>query len=224
MPSRLFNMRLTQLSVLGAALLGLGTGSAQAAGLDVQKLVRDGNGKGAPACVSCHGANGAGQAAAGFPRLAGLNRDYLAKQLRDFKAGTRNNPVMQPFARALSEPEIEALAAYYAGLPAPAALEPPPDEAMLKAGERLAQLGNWNQGVPACYQCHGPDGQGVAVHFPSIAPQSAAYIAAQLRDWKRGSRRNDPVGLMKAVAERLSDDDIKAVAAYLASRSAPGAR
>ncbi|MCK7576644.1 MAG: c-type cytochrome [Chromatiales bacterium] len=65
-----------QVSVVGAALLGLGTAVAQAAGVDAGKLVREGNGKGAVACVSCHGTEGAGQAAAGFPRLAGLDGEY----------------------------------------------------------------------------------------------------------------------------------------------------
>ncbi|MCK7576643.1 MAG: c-type cytochrome [Chromatiales bacterium] len=124
----------------------------------------------------------------------------------------------------MNEAEVVAVAQFYAALPAPAALEPQPDETLMKAGERLAQIGNWSKGVPACYQCHGPDGQGVAAHFPAIAPQSATYVANQLRDWKSGSRHNDPASLMKAVAERLSEDEITAVAAYLASRNAPGAR
>ncbi len=217
-------MRITKIVVAGVALLGLGSAATQAAGVDALKLVRAGNDKGAAACVSCHGAEGAGQAAAGFPRLAGLDKNYLAKQLRDFQAGQRSNPVMRPFAQALSEAEIAAVAEYYSGLPVPAALEPQPDEALVKTGERLAEFGNWSKGVPACYQCHGPEGRGVATHFPTIAPQSATYIASQLHDWKTGSRHNDPVGLMKAVAERLSEDEIKAVSAYLASRSAPGAR
>ena len=75
--------------------------------------------------------------------------------------------------------------------------------------------------MPGCYQCHGEQGQGVASHFPAIAPQSALYVVNQLREWKNGGRHNDPQGLMRSVAERLSEDDMNAVAAYLAG---PGAR
>jgi cytochrome c553 len=206
--------------VCGAALLTLGSIAAQAAEMDGAKIVREGNGKGASACLACHGQDGAGQPAAGFPRLAGMNADYLAKQLHDMKQGLRSNPVMQPMAKALSENEIAATARFYAALPVPPAKEPAPSGDVLMKGELLAKTGNWNKGVPACFQCHGDQGQGVATHFPAIAPQSATYLANQLRDWKSGSRHNDPQGLMKTVAERLSEEDVTAVAAYLASRGA----
>jgi cytochrome c553 len=102
----------------------------------------------------------------------------------------------------------------------PAALEPAADAALLKKGEALFQTGNWSNNVPACTQCHGEAGQGIGAQFPAITPQSSAYIRNQLRDWKNGARRNDPISLMKSVADHLSDDDAAAVAAYLASRSA----
>lgn len=206
--------------VCGLALLALSATAAQASEAAGAKIAREGNGKGAAACNACHGADGAGQPAAGFPRLAGLDANYLAKQLRDMKQGLRGNPVMQPVARALSETDIVATARFYAALPTPSALGAAPDGDMLKKGEQLAKTGNWSKGVPACYQCHGDQGQGVASHFPAIAPQSATYLANQMREWKKGSRRNDPMGLMKSVAKQLSDDEITAVAAYLASRGA----
>jgi cytochrome c553 len=206
--------------VCGAALLTLGSVAAQAAETDGAKIVREGNGKGATACLACHGLDGAGQPAAGFPRLAGQNADYLAKQLHDMKQGLRSNPVMQPMAKALSESEIAATAKFYAALPVLPGTEPAPGADVLMKGELLAKTGNWSKGVPACFQCHGDQGQGVATHFPAIAPQSAIYLANQLRDWKSGSRHNDPQGLMKTVAERLSEEDVTAVAAYLASRGA----
>lgn len=68
-------------------------------------------------CITCHGADGKGMAAAGFPRLAGLPSEYIAKQLRDFKAGTRMNPIMQPVAIALSDEEVAAVAKAYSELP-----------------------------------------------------------------------------------------------------------
>lgn len=204
----------------GAAMLVLGMAAARAAEVDAAKIVREGNAKGAAPCSSCHGLDGAGQAAAGFPRLAGLNADYLAKQLHDFKRGLRSNPIMQPMSQALSDAEITATARYYAALPVPKASEPAADPTLIKKGEALFQHGNWSKGVPGCYQCHGPEGQGIGAHFPGIVPQSSTYVRNQIRDWKSGSRRNDPAGLMKSVAEHLSDDEAAAVAAYLASRGA----
>jgi cytochrome c553 len=210
-------MRLRK-TLWGIALLAFGVVAAQAANADGAKIVREGNGKGALACVACHGMDGAGQPAAGFPRLAGLNADYLVKQLRDMKQGLRSNPIMQPVAKALNDKEIAETARYYAALPVPPALEPTPGDEIFKKGELLATTGNWGKGLPACFQCHGDQGKGVATHFPAIATQSASYVISQLNNWKNGTRHNDPLGLMKAVAERLSDEEMKAVAAYLASR------
>lgn len=206
--------------VAGAAMLAFGMVVARAAEVDAALLVHEGNGRGVAPCASCHGKDGAGQATAGFPRLAGLNADYLAKQLHDFKRGLRSNPVMQPIARALSDAEIAATARYFAALPVPKAQEAAADPALVKKGEALFHNGDWARGVPGCYQCHGPEGQGIGAHFPAIVPQSSLYVRNQLRDWKSGARRNDPAGLMKSVADHLPDDEAAAVAAYVASRGA----
>lgn len=204
----------------GALILASGITAVHAAEVDAAKIAREGNSKGVTACLACHGPEGAGQPAAGFPRLAALNADYLAKQLRDFQSGMRNNPIMQPIAKALGDDEIAAISRYYAGLSVPAIPEPTPDLAQVKLGESLFKTGNWSKNVPACAQCHGETGQGVGAHFPAIAAQSSAYIRNQLRDWKNGSRHNDPVLLMKTVADHLSDAESAAVAAYLSSTGA----
>jgi len=181
-------------------------------------LALQGNGKGATACVACHGADGAGNAAAGFPRLAGLDARYLERQLLDFQRGTRNDPIMQPVAKALSDSEAAAVAAYYAAQTAPAdAGGAATDPALIARGERLALAGLWEQTVPACVSCHGPGGQGVGAHFPALAGQHASYMATQFNAWRNGSRSNDPQALMKGVAERLPEGDIAAVSAYFAS-------
>lgn len=170
------------------------------------------------ACMKCHGANGEGQAAADFPRprLAGQNRDYLVKQLTDFKAKLRTNPLMGPIANALSTTQMNDVADYYASLPAwkpgPGTA---PGTAQTARGAQLAHQGNWDKGMPACFACHGENGAGIAPHFPSIAGQNAIYIANQLKNWQTGARLNDPQGLMKAVADKLSAEDISAVSAYL---------
>lgn len=206
---------------------------------------------GVPACMSCHGANGEGQAAASYPRLGGQLQAYLVKQLQDFKA-RRVNPVMQPFAQKLTDQQINDVAEYYASLSPPAraqaspAATPPaistaatspapasgtqsqgnggavtapaaaanPAAAMTR-GAQLAQRGNWDKGVPACFACHGPNAHGIPAAFPALAGQNAPYLSKQLIDWQSGARNNDPQGLMKVIAEKLTRDDINAVSAYL---------
>lgn len=182
-------------------------------------LVKRGNGRDVPACQTCHGADGGGQAAAGFPRLAGLDAAYLARQLDDYAAGTRTDAVMRPIAQALSTAERTALAAYYGRLPTPPrpAADTPPANTR---GAELATRGRWAQRVPSCEQCHGPGGIGVGAHFPPLAGQPATYIAAQLRAWQQGRRRNDPLQLMAHVSRALSAQDILAVAHWFAAQPA----
>lgn len=171
---------------------------------------------GAPACVACHGAHGEGQAAAGFPRLAGQPQAYLLKQLQDFASGQRKSPQMEPIARALGTRQRRDAAEYYATLPArsaeAAALAPPSPAGL---GARLATRGNWDKGLPACFACHGRDGTGITPHFPALSGQPSAYTRAQLKAWQAGTRRNDPQGLMKSVADRMTDAEIDAVSLYL---------
>lgn len=181
-------------------------------------IATEGNKQGATACIACHGADGGGTAAAGFPRLAGLDARYLAGQLHDFQSGTRNNPVMQPIAKALSPAEVDALATYYAALPVPAPTPEGGDTTLIAKGKALAMSGDWNHNIPACFQCHGVNGQGIGSDFPAITGQSALYITNQITAWKSGARKNDPDGLMKAVATRLSADQVKAVSSFLANQ------
>ena len=189
-----------------------------------EQIAKGGNSAGAPACVTCHGPAGLGQAAAGFPRLAGLNASYLAHQLQSFDDATRANPIMGPVAKLLSAADRQALATYYAGLPAvDTAGGSTATAAALAAGESLAQRGNWDKGVPACAQCHGAKGLGVGATFPQIAGQSTAYITNQLQAWQAGTRKNDPMGLMHGIALKLSAADVSAVAAYYATLSSVAA-
>lgn len=187
-------------------------GSASAA--DPATLVRTGTADLAP-CASCHGAAGEGQAA--FPRLAGLDATYLARQLEDFAAGRRANALMAPIAKALAAADRQALAQYYARLPLPPASAAAGDD---PTGKRLALHGAWAKGVPACVQCHGPGGRGVGAAFPALAGQSAAYIGAQLKAFRDGMRTNDPQQLMRTPASKLTDDEIDAVARWFASQPA----
>ncbi len=177
----------------------------------------------AQTCVACHGGEGEGMASGNFPRLNILTANYMAKQLRDLKSGTRNSPIMQPFVASLNDEQMRDISAWFAAQtgspPAPSDVDPE----LLALGEKLAQRGDWDRYLPACHSCHGPKNQGVGDAFPALAGQHASYMELQLNAWRDGSRDNDPQHLMLAVAERMSDKDIKAVAAWLAAQPASGA-
>lgn len=179
-------------------------------------------------CITCHGADGKGTPSAGFPRLAGHPAEYLAKQLRDFKAGTRQNPIMQPIATALTDQEIDEVTKAYAARPK-VNVTPTKVQPVKGTGAWLALRGAWNRNIPECTLCHGPDGVGIGGVFPPLAGQSAMYLEAQLRAWKGSpastakagkvkavapTRRNDPNGLMQHIARDLTDAEIKQVAEY----------
>jgi cytochrome c553 len=171
-------------------------------------------------CSHCHGLYGEGLAVSGFPRLAGQPAAYLAKQLRDFAAGSRKHAVMQYFAQSLGEQDIADISAYYAALKAPAA-EGTASGPSTAAGSALASSGDAKAGVPACNSCHGPGGRGMPPAVPYLAGQHASYIASQLEAWQDGRRHNDAGAQMAALARKLSTGDIDAVAGYYAHRTPP---
>ena len=171
-----------------------------------------------PPCEACHGAHGEGMAAAHVPRLAGQSADYLRKQLDDYADGTRDNPVMANFAKALSKQQRTRFAARYAAMTAPVISTPASIGAVsLARGHQLAYQGDETKRVAACNACHGPDGMGIAYGAPYLAGQSAEYLASALNAFRQGTRKNDAGELMRSVAERLDDADVAAVAGYFAS-------
>jgi thiosulfate dehydrogenase len=173
---------------------------------------------GAVSCASCHGIDGGGNEQSGFPRLAGLDAAYIENQLLAFKQGHRTNPVMAGMAAPLTDQDIQDVAAYYAGLSAVSHARAPAGVSAA-AGEQLARYGDMpNRGLPACLQCHGPGGAGVGKSFPPLAGQPYSYILAQLKAWKTGTRSGEPLGLMQAVAAKLTDAESESVAAYLATQ------
>ena len=210
--------------LLALILFGLTPCAAFAQKVDGRALATGGQGN-VPPCAQCHGANGEGTPGAAFPRLAGQGQAYLAKQLRDFRDGKRANPVMQPIARLLDENAITAVSEYYARL---ADVQRPADNAPAQAdarlGLKLAAGGDWDHDIPSCAACHGERLNGIAPHFPALAAQNAQYTAKQLRDFRSGARSNDPLGLMKSVATRMTDAQIEAVSAYLAGATPNVAR
>lgn len=173
----------------------------------------------AMACITCHGADALGMAAAGFPRLAGLSAAYMSKQLADFKSGSRSNPIMQPIASALSADEIKDVTTMLAALPAPPTRRTNRAELVDSLGAKIALRGAWERNIPECVACHGPGGVGVGDHFPPLAGQSVEYLTAELNAWRNGLRNNDPNQLMGHIARNLTEEEVGAVTAYFASLS-----
>ena len=204
--------------ILMSSLLVFSMQAATAA--DGNKIfTQGGENPAAMACMSCHGPDGAGMAAAGFPRLAGLPAAYLSKQLHDFRDGSRKQPIMEPLAKALSDAEISAISATLAAMPMPATPDTRRQQMATDPVQSLALYGDWSRGIPGCVQCHGPGGVGVGEHFPPLAHQPASYLAGQLDAWRDGRRSNDPNQLMVGVAKALTDAEVKALAEYFATRA-----
>lgn len=156
-----------------------------------------------------------------WPSLAGINAEYLYKQLSDVKAGTRNSPTMMPFVSMLNEQQFKDVSVYYSQLPATEGkFDPEATEEELAHGEKLATQGDWDRYIVPCKSCHGPDNLGAGDAFPRLAGQHAGYIADQLYAWQSGKRDNDPQHLMLAIAERLNDEDIRAVSQWLSRQPA----
>lgn len=172
----------------------------------------------AGACFQCHGMDGKGDAAAIFPRLSDQVYKYLYDSLKDYASGIRQNPVMTPIAKALTDQQMRDVSAYYAAQKS-VEYPPPPrvDPHLLQHGAALAAVGNAERRVQGCINCHGPDGGGLPPTYPYLAGQYAAYLEAQLRAWKTGERKGDGFGIMENIAKRLTDEEIRAVSQYYAA-------
>ncbi|ABF10156.1 cytochrome c553 [Cupriavidus metallidurans] len=164
-----------------------------------------------PACLSCHGAAG-NSAAATNPKLAGQQAEYVHKQLADFKAKSRNNAIMTPYASALNDQEMKDIGAYLAKQQVKPATAKNKDT--IEVGQKIYRGGIAAKGVPACAGCHGPTGAGIPAQYPRIGGQYSEYTEAQLVAFRQGTRTNNSV--MSTIAAQMSDTEIKAVADYVA--------
>ena len=165
------------------------------------------------ACAGCHGPDG-NSANPLWPKLAGQDAQYLAKQLQDFKAGKRKDVMMAPFAMSLSGQDMADIAAYFSSQKVGLGTAVASADAV-KMGERLYRGGNAKSGVSACMSCHGPSGHGVPPNFPRVSGQHAAYAEKQMLAFKSSQRSNDNE-TMTRIAFRMSEAEIKAVAQYMA--------
>ncbi len=165
-------------------------------------------------CIACHGVDG-NSANPEWPSLAGQSSAYLIKQMKAFKDGKRQDPLMTPMAQLLSEEDIKDLAAYYAQQ-VNSGLEASPSK--VAEGQRLYRGGDPLAGIAACIACHGPNGKGMAAAgYPALRGQHATYTANQLKAYRSGARTTDQEHnrMMRDVANRLTDAQIEAVAQYV---------
>ena len=169
----------------------------------------------AMACGACHGADG-NSPANGVPiaaKLAGQHAKYIEKQLHDFKASARKNAIMNGMAAPLSDQDMADIAAYFSSQTRKGGMAAADQVAL---GQKIYRAGNKATGVAACMACHGPTGSGnPEANFPSLSGQHAAYVAKALKDFRTGTRTNDPNQMMQGVAAHLSDAEITAVAQYV---------
>lgn len=162
------------------------------------------------ACGGCHGEDGNANAPI-FPKLAGQHAVYLVKQLKEFKTQKRMEPTMNAMAESLSDDDIADIGAYYAKQQFRVETAEPS-----VLGEKIFRAGIAAKGVPACTACHGPNGGGNPYSgYPALRGQFTAYTSKSLHDYKTGERNNDANGIMRAIAARMSDEEIAAVSDYV---------
>ena len=199
------------MSGLLAATLALPAAATEAAAPAKPDLAK-GEATASGVCGACHSFDGSRGAPAN-PILAGQHPEYLVKQLTEFKSGKRANPVMQGMAATLATDEdVRNVAAFYAAKSAKAGFAT--NKATVAQGEKIWRGGIAERKVPACSGCHGPSGAGIPSQYPRLAGQHAEYTEAQLKAFRDGVRKNNPV--MNGVAAKLNDREVKALADYIA--------
>ncbi|HEX9183248.1 MAG TPA: c-type cytochrome [Burkholderiales bacterium] len=198
----------TLATLIAAALLPCATSAAAQDKADAkaaEKIVQ-------ARCSICHGLEGE-SASPIFPRLAGQHPEYIAKQLADFKSGLRKG-TMNEQAQTLSDADMKALGAYFGRMKPKAQRVADPDLAAV--GRYIYHKGNPFSGVASCESCHGAKGEGT-VQLPRLAGQHAAYLQSQLKDFNTRERTNDNA-VMHAIASKLTELEIRAVAVYLSGQ------
>lgn len=162
-------------------------------------------------CGACHTFDGTRGAPAN-PIIAGQHPEYLVKQLQEFKAGKRKNAVMTGMASTLDDDGMRHVAAFYGSKQAKSGAARNKDT--IRLGERIWRGGIADKQVPACAGCHGPNGSGIPAQYPRLASQHGDYLEAQMVAFRGGARANN--AQMTAIAAKMSDLEIKAVADYAA--------
>jgi cytochrome c553 len=164
-------------------------------------------------CAGCHNPDG-NSIIPENPRLAGLDKKYILRQLEDFKSGGRTNETMSAIIQMVDEKEFEELANYFDGQKRLTSVSEKPE--LVAQGKQIFEEGVIGTAAPACMGCHGEDGSGDR-KFPRLQGQNPQYVINQLTNFKNETRTNDAKGLMRAVAKRLSEQEIAAVAEYMST-------
>jgi cytochrome c553 len=169
-------------------------------------------------CAACHAPDG-NSIGAPNPKLAGQHADYLFKQMKDFKAAEgkapeRVSPIMNGMIMPYDEDQMRDLAAYFAAQTQIGDKARGPEG--LELGKKLYRAGDASKGLPACAACHGPAGSGMPAQFPRIGGQFAEYTETQLKAFRDNARTNDPSKMMRMIALKMTDAEIKAVSDYIA--------
>lgn len=196
-----------------AALLMLSASPLAIAGTSTntlgEKIARKGTGD-VPACAICHGDHGEGNIKAGYPRLAGMNAEYLDQQMTLYAQDERKNRIMQEYAQKLSIAECRAVSDYYANQTAHSPhidLQTLPPQAA-----KLLQVGAPNRGIPSCFSCHGDNGQGNKDGIAPIAGQPAIYFIHQMNAWRFDERPVTEGNPMAVIAKTLTLKEIALLA------------
>jgi cytochrome c553 len=175
------------------------------------------------ACTACHGTDAIEIDEGYVPRIQGKPAGYLYNQLVNFRAHRRRYAAMNRMVAHLDDRYLAAIAAYFAQrkAPYPEPAEPPSDAALRERGAELVRAGDPDRDIPACQSCHGERLAGVQPNTPGLIGLPRHYIVSQLGHWRTGQRRAVAPDCMARIAERLSERDIEAVAAWLAARPLP---
>jgi cytochrome c553 len=196
-------------SLLGAmilALSGLVSFTANAADIEAGKAK-------CAVCAACLGVD-CNSSNAAWPSLAGQHASYIYKQLKDFKEGRRNDATMIGMVALLNDEEMKNVAAYFESQQVKAVAFDPD---MIEMGESIYRGGITETKVAACMGCHSPNGTGNGpAGWPSLKSQHPEYLVMQLQNFKQGLRTNDSGKMMRNVVVRMSDMEMKSVAAYIA--------
>lgn len=165
-------------------------------------------------CVGCHGEDGNTTSDPDTPKLAGQYGVYIAKQVRNYLASTRSHMIMSGMATAVSDEDLDDIAAYFASLPKMKSDAPVSN----KIGKQLYETDDLSRMMVRCNNCHGATGNGQNPGnpvYPVIGGQHKAYLLGQLKNFKNGVRKNSPGGVMNTTVSRLSDAELEALADYI---------
>jgi cytochrome c553 len=205
--------------VLQSAILALAFGGgAHAEGTDKNSAPKQEVQAKLTYCENCHGVSAQGfHGYYPIPRLAGQQPEYLKNQVQAFVERRRTNNIMFNVAHVLSPAMLSALAESFRDLN-PKPLVSAASNELVAAGKKIYEEGLPDHDVPPCASCHGPEAKGDG-QFPRLAGQLPEYIFNKLKNWEKERGQNpanpDTSTIMQPIAHNLTEQQIKAVAAYL---------